>query len=250
MRRLAACGVAAMALSGTAWAESGYLDVSHSNAQGDALGLEAESNSTAVSGAFAFGLRGRLEFQVDGQVAQFDDDAGGSATTTGGTIHVFTRDPGWMYGAFAGGVDSDTAGYSGLVSVGAEGALYFERFSVSGAVGYLKSDDLDTDGVVLNQQLHYFAHRDFRLDASLDYASLKTLGVSWDGVVYGLGGEYRIAGSPVSFFAAYSHLDVSDLDYNADQVTAGLRYNFDRDLAFRDEAGASLLSAPRFGELF
>ena len=246
MKRILASGLAIAAFaSGEAAAQSGYVDFSYSNVDGDVSGFDLDEDVTAVSGAAAFGLRGRLEFQLDGQVAKYDE---AQDTVIGGTIHVLTRNDGWMFGAFAGGVSGDETDY---FSGGLEGSLYFQRISVSGALAYVKSEDIDTDGVILQQEVRYFFSRNTRVQAGIDYGNLETYGYDWDALAFNVGAEHRIEGSPLSIFGGVSHLEVNDLiDVSGNVYTLGLRYNFDQDLAFRDEAGASLLSVPRFGQLF
>ena len=76
-------------------------------------------------------------------------------------------------------------------------------------------------------------------------------GVDADGWLAGVGGEYQLTDSPISFTAGYRHSELNDLDVSEDAFTVGVRYSFGGDLRARDRAGANVGGLDRlFGGLF
>jgi hypothetical protein len=235
MRLIAATGVAVMALAGAASAESGYVGLSRTSTDLKAATID----STALSGAVSMPLRGRLDFQLDATVGDAEDS---NHAPAGGTFHVVGRNQGWMLGAFAGGLSGDPGT---IYAVGAEGALYYGRFTLAGALAYADSDSkLDTNGIIFEGEGRYFVTRHLRLDGVIGYSDYDTGPASWRATTYGAGAELQFAQTPISVFGALSRVEASNNAFDADVLRVGLRYNFDSDLAKRDEAGASLMTAP------
>src|SRR5262249_35045984 len=155
-----------------------------------------------------------LQIQVDGAVSDIED---ATDNPWGGTVHLAARGEGYMYGMFAGG---EEFGDDHTWAVGTEGALYFGRATLAGALAYMHDNDVAGSGVhlsgaALQTQARFFVTRNLRLDASFDYARVRALGGSADGTVIGAGGEYHLPNLPFSVFASYNHVDVTDFDFKA-----------------------------------
>jgi len=189
-------------------------------------------------------MPGALQWQFSGSATDFSRV---SETEYTGEAHLVQRSQGWMFGAFAG---DDNFMHGNAWNVGVEGALYFRRATLAASLAYENDDDLDTEGEMLLTEARYFVSRNFRLDGIFDYARTSSAGVDADGAIYGVGGEYRVPSTPFSVFARYTHANITDVNTDIDTGLLGLRYNFDKDLAARDEQGASLLSVPNLGSLF
>jgi hypothetical protein len=161
-------------------------------------------------------------------------------TLVGGTAHVVGRNQGWMLGAFAGGFTYDSLAEYAL---GAEGALYYGRFTLAGAAAYVDSDDLDESGVVFRGEGRYFLNRHMRFDALLSFSNFDTPIGDAEAVTFGAGAEFQFVDTPVSVFGTLASREADLAAYDADVFRVGLRWNYDKDLAARDENGASLVSA-------
>jgi len=245
--RILGLTAAAAILAPAAMADSVHFGLSHSFGETEIGAAEFDADVTTLSGAGAFDLRGRLSMQVDAEVSSFETFGGGDQSGAGGTVHLVTREQGWMFGGFVGGYTTDIFD---LVAGGGEGALYFERFTLAGTLAYVESDDLNTEGVVLNAEGRYFVTRNFRLDGRLGFAQVDVNGANYDSFVAGAGAEYRLTDSPLSVFANVSHRNIEDFDAKTNALTLGVRWNFDPDLAYRDENGASLITAPSLASFF
>jgi opacity protein-like surface antigen len=246
-RSLLGLTAAAALMAPAAWADSVHFGLSHSFGETEVGPTEFEADATTLSAAGAFDLRGRLSMQIDGEVSTFDTPLSGDDTGGGGTLHLVARERGWMYGGFVGGYTTDIFD---LVAGGGEGALYFDRFTLAGALAYAEADDINTDGVIANVEGRYFISRNFRVDARLGYASLDVAGVDMDSFIAGAGAEYRLSDTPLSLFAGVTHRNIDDIDATTNALTLGMRWNFDPDLAYRDENGASLLTVPSLASFF
>lgn len=245
--RILGLTAAAAILAPAAMADSVHFGLSHSFAETEVGAVDYDADATTLTAAGAFDLRGRLSMQIDAEVSSRETPFAGDDTGGGGTIHLVTRERGWMFGGFAGGYTTDIFD---LVAGGAEGALYFDRFTLAGTVAYAESDDINTDGVILAAEGRYFVTRNFRVDGRLGFAQLDVNGADYDSFIAGAGAEYRLTDSPVSVFGALTHKSIDDIDASTNAVTLGVRWNFDPDLAYRDENGASLLTAPSLASFF
>ncbi len=227
MRILALSSAALMALGGVAYAESAHLSIARTN-------YNDSADATAISGAIALPLRGHLAFQVDANAIDAED--AGNATY-GAAFHLVGRTQGAMLGGFVG---IESVDHIDHYAVGAEGALYFERFTLAGLGAYIDADNVETDGIAGLAEARYFFTRNLRVEASLGYSHFRTLGVDADTLFYGAGAEFRFKETPLSVFAQMRHYDADGATADTDLARLGLRYNFDPDLAARDENGASL----------
>jgi len=91
--------------------------------------------------AIAAPLGDQVGLQVDGIAGALDGDGFG-----GGAAHLFWRDPAvGLVGAYGSGFANTARVNYTVGNVGAEGALYLDRFSLEGTVGAQFSDARDTD---------------------------------------------------------------------------------------------------------
>ncbi|GLK81460.1 hypothetical protein [Methylopila turkensis] len=88
--------------------------------------------SGGALGSLTVPLGDRFGAQIDGLAAVKDGDFVG-----GGAGHLFTRDPDrFLFGLYGSGVGFDDRVNSWNVKIGAEGELYFDRFTLSAVLGY------------------------------------------------------------------------------------------------------------------
>lgn len=234
MRTLWIGAATAALLASPAWADSGYLGASVTHVEADVGALSGDGEMIGIDGTGAFLLRDRLTFQLD--AALTDSDNFDDSQAIG--MHLTTGEEDYRVGGFVGFAD---LGDSDLFAVGAEGATYFGRFTVSGTLAYFDSDDLAGDGFGGGVAGRYFVNRNLRFDAGLNVVNLNSdlPAGDLDAVTFGLGGEFRFPENPLSVFARYAHVEVDDIDADSDAFTFGLRYNFDASLVQRDEDRAS-----------
>ena len=232
--------------SSTAWAATGYVDASRGHSEIDAPGV-AETNSTSLAAVAALELRGRSQIQFDGLVSFSDELSGGNDFIYGGTAHWVARERGWMAGGFAGFLDSE--GQDVVWVGGAESALYFGRFTLAGVLAYASSTGSDLDAIVAQGEGRYFFTKNLRADLTAGIVNYDIGAVEFDGTQLGAGAEFRFPESSMSVFGRYDTLDFDGGAPTLDAAKIGLRFNFDNNLAFRDESGASLVSAPTLAAL-
>ncbi|MBL8548832.1 MAG: hypothetical protein JNJ73_02525 [Hyphomonadaceae bacterium] len=241
MLRFLGVGAIGLLMSSTAWAATGYVDVTRGHSEVDAVGV-AETNSTTLAAAGALELRGRSQMQFDGLVSFSDELSGANDFFYGGTGHWVRRERGWMLGGFAGFMDSDGADL--LWAGGAESALYFGRFTLAGTLAYAQSSGIDLDAIIAQGEGRYFFTKNLRADVAAGVINYSLGAFEYDATLLGAGAEFRFPDSSVSVFGRYDTLDFDSGLPTVDTAKIGLRFNFDSNLAFRDEAGASLVSVP------
>ncbi len=244
----ASAAVAALTLAAPSFAQSvGSVGANYSHSEVEIGALEAEGDIIAVDGNVAFEVTPAWTVTLDGAVS-YDDDATDDEfglTGTGALTYDLSNS---RVGAFLGAADQ---GDATLVGGGVVAETNMQNVTLSGQAGYGQVDDIDVDVWGLNGEARYFVSDNFRLDGSLGYVSAESGGVDADGWLFGVGGEYQLAASPISFTAGYTHGELNDLDVSADTFSVGVRYSFGGDLRARDRAGANVGGLDRlFGGLF
>jgi hypothetical protein len=243
----ASAALAALTLAAPSFAQSvGSVGANYSHSEVEIGGFEGEGDIIAVDGNVAFEASPAWTVTLDGAVS-YDDDASEEFGLTGTGALTYGLDNSRV-GAFLGAADQgdDTLLGGGLVA-----ETYMANTTLSGQVGYGTIDDLDVDVWGLNGEARYFVSDNFRLDGSLGWVQAESGGVDADGWLAGVGGEYQLTDSPISFTAGYRHSELNDLDVSEDAFTVGVRYSFGGDLRARDRAGANVGGLDRlFGGLF
>lgn len=228
---IAAAALVAVAAPGVAAAQTGYVGAVYGNVDPDGAGDE---DFYGVEGAVAFAGSGSIVFEVDAAITDGDD----SDTAYGVVGHVYARNDSHLVGGFVGLSDNEATDTTW--AAGVEGAKYFDRWTVAGAVYYANNDDVDTDGYGINVEGRYFINDNFRVDAGVGYANADTPIGDNDITTFGIGTEYQFAQVPVSIRAGYR---TTDGDFgDADTITIGVRYNWGGTLRDRDRSGASQAS--------
>ncbi|MBX9746209.1 MAG: porin [Hyphomonadaceae bacterium] len=228
---IGAAAVLALAVPGVAAAQTGYAGVVYGNAD---AGAGDDEDFYGVEGAVAFSGSGSIVFEVDASYTDADE----GDETYGIVGHVYARNDDHLFGGFIGISDSDD---SETYVVGLEANKYFANWTLAGAVAYGDNEDADADGYGVNVEGRFFIHDNFRIDASVGYASIDGgAGDDDDATRLGLGGEYQFASVPISVTAGYSNTDFDNGDI--DVWSIGLRYNWGGTLRDRDRSGASQAS--------
>lgn len=220
-----AAAFAALSLATVANAQvtDGFVGVQYTDFEGaDIYGL----NGTA-----AFQLAPMVQAQVDGNITGFDV-SGYNSTIWGPTAHLFYDTDSFDGGAFVGYEDLNGPHVWGY---GLEGrAALSDNVTLGGIIGQA---DVDYgSGSVKFQsysaQLSVFATDNFRIDGSLGVID----GAGGNITVFGLGGEYKLDASPLSFIASYTRAEISGS--NGDAFTVGARWTFGGSLKHRDRNSA------------
>lgn len=239
--------------------------------------LDTDNDGPRVQGRGSFsymftptyGFQGDGSFGRDWAEVEFDDGDKIEAPSTDVTLasHLFWRDP--QVGAvgllaqytglktrydFGGGgpwVESDN------YLLGLEGQYFLGNASLYGQIAYHYADGsifgtaADGGGVAAVVQARYFVSRDWliALKGGYDRVGLDLGGQDLDQTTWlaGLRTDYKLAGSPFSFFGDLTYSDVKydfdGLDSYSDRETrmmVGFKYNFSTPtLIERDRTGAS-----------
>jgi hypothetical protein len=167
-------------------APNGIVDVGIGGARdgngGPAEALGRLGGSAAVPLGNNWGLQADLSGQYDKMLA--------------GSLQLFTRDPAnYLLGLTAGAMGSNVAK---LGTVGAEGELYLNRFTIGGWAGYA-SLGYDTQGI--EDKSGGFGFVDFSYYATDNLRLGLSLATVLDHKSLGVGGEYQFAQAPVSITA-------------------------------------------------
>ncbi len=217
----------------TGYVGATYTDVQYSG---------GSANIYAARAVGSFNVAKNTELQLDGDVASVDTGIAGlgSQTVWGPTAHLFLDNGGFKGGAFVAYEDFKGANLTGYgletrfaasdnVSLGLIGGL--GTISVSGAKG-------SVDATTLRGEGSYFANDNLRFDASIASFKLNPpgAGASITFTTYGLGGEWQMAKSPVSFVAGWEHATTSGSSSNSYSV--GVRRTFGGSLKMRDRTSS------------
>ena len=238
---IGAAALLAVAVPGVAAAQAtGYVGVTASNVDTDP---GSDADIYGVEGAVAFAGSGSIVFEIDGSITDSDDTDEGYGLVG----HVYGRNDNHLFGGFvgiSGSNDTDTW------TVGVEASKFFANWTLAGALFYLNNDDADADGIGVNGQARMFVHDNFRLQGNLGFASVDVGATDVDVWTYGVGGEYQFAAVPVSVGLGWTHVELDDLNAEADALTLNLRYNWGGTLRDRDRNGASQGDITGIGFLF
>lgn len=228
-------------------------------------GAQEPSGYTAfalASGAYNFtpviGAQGDVvlrfehtEFEGNEQELTFFDGAG----------HLFYRDSDKFLAGIMGQVGHDEASYNGSEGsprdrsyVGAEFQGFFDAFTLYGQAGVLwvnipDMGDISGTGAFATLEGRYFVTPNFKLDIHGGVSKVapdEATDFVTTNLNLGLGAEYRLDDSPLSFFAKLDWFDgsVEDDSFGSSsevRLLVGLKGSFGTDtLQERDRAGASL----------
>jgi hypothetical protein len=251
---LGAAALLAIAAPGVASAQSGYIDLGYQSSEADLGGTDVEGDGWTLGGATAWGGDGSLGVQLDGLVSSAEGDSGGDSTTWTVGGHLFSRSSGGLIGGFAnfGNVDIDGGGDFDVWTVGLEGQLYMARTTIDGAVSYSEAEDLDAEMTAVDAGLTHFFTDNFSAGGAVGFGSIETGLGDGDATTFGLNAEWQFATAPISIFGGWQHVEIDDIDADADTLGIGVRYNWGGTLFDRNRSGAGLARGGglgRFGGL-
>lgn len=211
----------------------------------------------AASGAYDF--EGGLGAQGDFVFHRYGVEVyGGDSTITDfdGAVHLFFRNDQYLLGAFVQGGKSkyyyddayileETRGYAGL-----EGQVFVDNLTLYGRIAGsnidMDGEDDSWTGWLADAELRYFITDNFRIDvhAGTEVQNTDLKSGDIDTVKVGIGGEYKLEDSPISFFGRLDYVSTQteiDIDQTAVRILVGAKFNFgDETLKSRDRTGASL----------
>ncbi|MBL8536387.1 MAG: hypothetical protein JNM59_03165 [Hyphomonadaceae bacterium] len=208
------------------------------------LGVDGSSydfDTYGFNGAFNHDFDNGWQVQMDGAANRVD--AGGCCISQN-------------YAAAHYGMRSDThsvAGYVGLqdfylysgLAFGVEGQLHLSNTTLGGSVSHVTFGDIDLDATVAHVDGAYFITPDFSLTGSVSYGDFD----GSDGTMWGIGGEYRFAGSPTSVSLGYRQGDMDS--FEVDAWTIGLNFDLGTgSLQERTQSGPSWSGAKTLNDAF
>lgn len=226
-----AVAAATLLMAGTASAATGYVGAAYTRAEVDAGPVSNDTDAFGVEGAIAFNASKSLGLDIDAAYADSDD----SDSSTGAAAHLYAKGDTYKFGGFVGLADAGDTVYS----VGIEGQKNYGQMTVAAALGYASADDTDVDAVGVDAELRYFVTDNFRLSGKIGYANLDGPGGDDDLLAGGVGVEYQLASTPVSFTAGYQHSEFDTADVSSDAFSVGIRYNWGGSLKERNDNGPS-----------
>jgi hypothetical protein len=242
MKKILMGAAAALAIAAPAHAAVGYVGANYATGDVDPGGLDADA--WGVEGAVAFDVSAGLGAALDASYSDSDD----LDSTTAGTAHLFFKNDQRLLGGFVGAADTSNID---VWDAGLEGQFFLDNTTLGAAVTYANSDDVNTDGWGVNGSARYFVNDNFAIGGNVGWFSLDAGALDADAWIAGVGAEYQLASTPVSFTGGYSHYDADDIGATADVFTIGVRYNFNGTLKDRNHAGGDVsalsgVSALRF----
>lgn len=192
-----------------------------------------------------YGINGAFSHDFsNGTLLQFDAageriDAGGCCISAGyAAAHYGMRNDNYGLGAFVSLQEFSIL--SGL-GVGVEGQLHMTNFVFNGSLGHLDFQDGDISGFGAQIDGAYYFSPNFAITGLYSHFSGDDdLDVEWD--TYGIGGEWRFAGSPASIVLGYRHVEIEDVE--GDNWTIGFNFDLGTDsLQDRARSGPSFNGA-------
>lgn len=242
---ISAAALLAVAAPGVASAQSGYVGAAYNNSEVDLGGPSNDIDGFGLEGVVAFDANA-LGVQLGARYANYEG-SGDDVDGYGFDGHVFTRNEKWQLGAGANYTTLDAAGSDADEwAVAVEGLYFLDRTTLGAALSYGQTDDLDLDTTAIDFEARHFVTDNFRIDGTVGFGQVDAGGGSdGDLTTFGVGAEYQLSATPVSFFGGYtsSNLDVGGGDLDADSFSVGARWNFGgKSLIERDRSGANLRS--------
>lgn len=237
---LGAAAAAALITPSVASADTnGYVAFSYNSLDDDFDSFKEDY--LALGGGVVTTVSGSWNLQFDADVGDMNHGDHTDTFNTA-TVHIFTRNDSYAFGGFAGFTSDEATGWI----VGAEGAAYFDRFSLAGSVLIGAGRESDDEIFNIGGAGTFFITDNFSVGVDANWYEFDFSGSSQDGTIYGVNGEYQFAGTGFSVFAGYhaSDEDYFGFDKENNTFTIGGRYNFDTpSLLARDRSGASMLGA-------
>jgi len=233
---LFATAMAVAALVSAPALAQGYVGASGTYNKVDAMGSSDHTNWYDVFGAVVAPVNDTFAFQFDGDVSWTNSNNVSNDTIPSGNAHFYRETENSKLGAFVGAADVGGT----IWDAGIEGQAFLPSSNIGGAIGYFKDDDFNVDGWAAQGNGALFINDNFDLYGSLGYISASGGGADVTGWKGGVGAEYQLSSTPVSFFAEYDHGDINDFDLTTDGVTVGVTYSWSGTLRERNHRGPSL----------
>lgn len=233
-KTLFAAAMAVAAFAAAPVMAQGYVGASYTYGKYDAAGYKDHNNWYDAFGAVVAPVSDAYAFQFDGDVSWTNSDNVDNDTLVSGNAHFYREMENSKIGVFAGLADAGGT----IWNAGVEGQAFLPNANIGGALGYFKDDDFDVDGWAAQVNGTTFITDNFDIYGNLGYVSADSGNV--DGWRAGAGAEYQLSSAPVSFFAEYSHGDISDFDVTSDNFSVGVTYSWSGTLRERNHRGPSL----------
>lgn len=105
-----------------------------------------DADASYVEGSFTIPLGHQYGLQIDGVAAEFDSNLFGHIPGYSLGAHAFWRDPSrGLLGVYADYLYVDSFGGLQFYTAGVEGALYLNRFTIDGTIGFKNGDMIDAE---------------------------------------------------------------------------------------------------------
>lgn len=134
------------------------------------IGFVGDDNDAAfATGSVTFPIGHSFGLQIDGGVAEVSTDLHGDIPVYSAAAHGFWRDPSvGLLGLYGDVAHIDLGSGYNLYTVGVEGSIYLDRFSVDAVVGAQRINQFNPD-FFDEVNLNFYASDDFKLNIGHTY---------------------------------------------------------------------------------
>ncbi len=225
--------VAAAFIATPAMAQSGgHVGVTYGNTDSDAT----DGDTWQVEGAFG-GNSGSIGYQLDAGIGNTDAGTAGDIDNRTIAGHLYWHSDNWNLGAVIATTNLDDGGSVDETVYGIEGSFNVASNAViTGSYTVGESEFLvDVDTWNLDAGLNYYFTDNFRVSGNIGTGNLDFGGGDIDTSTFGVGAEWQLASTPISFTADWSTFD-ADAFGDYDTLKVGVRWNWGGTLRERDAA--------------
>ena len=223
----------ALLLATPAMAQSGgHAGVTYGNTDSDGT----DGDTWQVEGAFG-GASGSIGYQFDAGIG--NTDAGSSGDIDNRTIagHLYWHTDNWNLGAVIATTNLDDGDSVDETVYGVEGSFNLAPNAVlTGSYTVGNTEFLtDVDTWNLDAGINYYFSDNFRVSGNIGTGNLDFGGGDLDTSTFGIGAEWQLSSTPISFTADWSTFD-ADVFGDYDTLKVGIRWNWGGTLRERDAA--------------
>lgn len=232
MKKTALLAAVAAAFVATPAMAGGHVGVTYGNTDADTL----DGDTWQVEGAWG-GTSGALGFQLDAGIGS-TDAGGGDVDDRTIAGHLYWHNEGWNLGGVIATTNLDDGDSVDETVYGVEGSFNLGPSAVlTGSYTVGESEFLvDVDTWNADIGVNYYFTDNFRVSGNLGTGNLDFGGgADFDTTTFGVGAEWQLSSTPISFTADYSTFD-ADAFGDFDTLKVGVRWNWGGTLRERDAA--------------
>jgi hypothetical protein len=216
---------------------SANVSASQANVSSQFLSLSGRTTQRVIEGRASYRPNAGFGMQANAMMAK-DEEAASDGETKALAVGGFAAGENGMLGLYVGAAsdqDDTRSNFVGLV-----GKTYVGPLALTGQLGALETPDLDVSGTFLTAGARYFLTRNLAFDVKAGVSQRAAASQDAQFTNFSVGAEYQIPRTPLSAFVTVGREQSRDLDFTSDSARIGVRLSLDRDLAAREEKGASL----------